>query len=672
MTSISKVEDPEPTGGRYRGVLVVLGALALVGALATVAAASILGNVMLDLTVALSLSAGAFASVALAQHERARSRERLVRETERDEKAETATPEEDDEREAQGEGALAETAKEDDTAEEEEEAQDEGEEVAGEEPETEVVAKEVAPKDGTSHTTPTPESPKSEEAGDAAKKPASQTAAHSKPALSPRRRRTPKPFSASLRVTTASVGLLALTLLAFADPSRGVQNPLSLGIAAAVLVAAAGLWVTAARYLGGVAPEELPEARGLANGARVLAWMFVVAAISMALVWGGQRTLLYAVHGALMAVSAGVCVGLDPFDRTSRRVGEAFSMDLAVWSILGSRANVAASILDAAERQLGIDLRSTWALTVVRRGVEPLAVGLVTAGWLSTSFTVVKGDEQAVVEHLGVPLPAPFGPGLHLHWPWPVDRVYRIPTLKVEMLAVGHEGEEEKGPENVLWAREHAANEYTLLLGNGRDLITVDAAVKFRISDAYAWRYNCQNPAVALRAIAYRAVMRSTVNRTLADALSENVATLTAEMRDVVQRDADDLGLGVEVVSFTVGGMHPPVAVASDYQAVVSAELGKVTAVVNAEAYRNQTVPAAEAATFAASNTARAQGAMALAEAAGEAWSFRTLESQVLPAPDEYRFRRRLEAFEAGLVAGHFTIIDRRIERDGGALWVTP
>ena len=60
----------------------------------------------------------------------------------------------------------------------------------------------------------------------------------------------------------------------------------------------------------------------------------------------------------------------------------------------------------------------------------------------------------------------------------------------------------------------------------------------------------------------------------------------------MVQQDADALGLGVEVVAFTVGGMHPPVMVASDYQAVVSAELGKVTAIVNAQVFRNQTVPA--------------------------------------------------------------------------------
>jgi membrane protease subunit HflK len=217
----------------------------------------------------------------------------------------------------------------------------------------------------------------------------------------------------------------------------------------------------------------------------------------------------------------------------------------------------------------------------------------------------------------------------------------------------------------------HEANEYTLLLGDGRDLITIDATVQYRIRDPRAWRYDAQNPAAALRAIAYRAVMRSTVNRTLAEALSQNVVTLTANMRQMVQRDADALGLGVEVVAFTVGGMHPPVAVAPDYQAVVSAELRKVAAVVDARAYRNATVPAAEASVVVTANRARADGAESLARSAGEAWAFRTLESGYRTAPEDFRFRRRLEALEQTLAGRPFTVIDTRIPRDGGELWVT-
>jgi len=309
---------------------------------------------------------------------------------------------------------------------------------------------------------------------------------------------------------------------------------------------------------------------------------------------------------------------------------------------------------------------------LVRRSLEPLVIGLFLLGWLSTSFTVVGVDEQGLVETWGVPAAGqPLQPGIHVHWPWPTDKVLRIPVTPVQALNVGHEGEEEGGPENVLWAVEHAPNEYTLLLGNGRDLITVDAAVQYRIVDPRAWRYHSQNPADALKAIAYRAVMRNTVNHTLAEALSENVAILTSSMREMVQQDADALGLGVKVEGFTVGGMHPPVPVATDYEAVVSAELGKVTAVANATAFQNSTVPAAEASALTNVNAARAQGLEDLGRAAGEAWSFRTMESQYHSAPEEYFFRRRLEALEKGLAGRHFTIVDSRFQRDGGEIWLT-
>ena len=177
----------------------------------------------------------------------------------------------------------------------------------------------------------------------------------------------------------------------------------------------------------------------------------------------------------------------------------------------------------------------------------------------------------------------------------------------------------------------------------------MDAAVAYRITDARAWRYHTQNPADALKAVAYRAVMRNTVNRTLTEALSENVAALTSRMRTMVQQDADALGLGVQVEAFTVGGMHPPTMVAPAYQAVVSAELGKVTTIVNAQVFRNRTVPAAESSVIKGANAARSEGAETLAKAAGQAWAFRTLESQYQASPEEYRFRRRLETLEKSL-----------------------
>ncbi len=475
----------------------------------------------------------------------------------------------------------------------------------------------------------------------------------------------------AIRLGTATAGAIAILYLVLRDDSGYPPYPWPAGIAAAACLIAAGIAATAVRYLGEIDPTAFPESAALRRGARSVAWMLGLAALSIALAWLGLRTGVRILYFAILAVDGAICYGLFALKPPRDEASPVFPLDIGVLSVLGDRTNILASILDSAEQQLGIDLRSTWALAVLRRSLEPLVLGLCLVGWLSTAVTVVGIEEQGLIERLGVPVGGePLMAGLHIHFPWPMDKVYRIPVRRVQVLEVGHEGNEAPGPEDVLWAVEHAPNEFTLLLGNGRDLITVDAGVQFRVVDARAFRYRCQNPAQALSAIAYRAVMRNTVNLTLSDALSQNVAVLTGRMRDMIQRDADALGLGVEVLGFTVGGMHPPVAVAKDYQGVVSAELRKVTAAVTAQIYHVRVVPEAEAAALVGANTARSEGAEALATAAGEAWSFRTLEAQYRAAPNQYFFRRRLETLEKGLANRGYTLIDARFERDGGELWV--
>jgi regulator of protease activity HflC (stomatin/prohibitin superfamily) len=481
-----------------------------------------------------------------------------------------------------------------------------------------------------------------------------------------------RPVRWSIAPLAGIVGAIAaLVLLAqrnFPLPS----NCILVGGSAGVFLLGAALAMICVRYLTQIDAALFPEAPGLARGARVLSWIFILAALAIGCEWFHLPGIARGIYYLVLAIEALLSVELIRSAQTNLYVTNTFPLNFVVLSGLGRRANILASILDSGEQQFGIDLRSTWALTLVRRSLEPLVLCLLLAGWLSTSLTVVGLEEKGLLERFGVPSTGPaLEPGLHVHLPWPMDQIFRIPVQKVRTVQVGHEGDEPEGPENVLWAVEHAPNEFTLLLGNGRDLITVDAAVGYRIRDAHAWRYSVQNPDAALKAIAYRTVMHSTVNLTLSEALSQNVGILTSQMRDSVQKDADDLHLGVEILAFTVGGMHPPVPVAAAYEAVVSAQLKRATDTVNAQAYRNSTVPTAEAEVLAGVNTAKAQGADALALAAGKAWSFRALEAQYHAAPAEYNFRRRLETLEQTLPKFPYIVVDSRFLRDGGEIWTT-
>ena len=207
-----------------------------------------------------------------------------------------------------------------------------------------------------------------------------------------------------IRVSTAVAGVLVLfSVLMFTLPQNR-PTPLLAGVIAGGCILAAGLAAIAARYLGQIDALELPEAPALCQGARLVAWVLGLAALSIGLAWAERQTALRVLYLVLFAINAALCYGLLTQRQPAGGVQENFPLDLGVLSALGSRPNILASILDAGERQLGIDLRSTWALTVVRRSLEPLIIGLCLIGWLSTSLTVVGIEEQGLVERLGVPV----------------------------------------------------------------------------------------------------------------------------------------------------------------------------------------------------------------------------------------------------------------------------
>jgi regulator of protease activity HflC (stomatin/prohibitin superfamily) len=281
--------------------------------------------------------------------------------------------------------------------------------------------------------------------------------------------------------------------------------------------------------------------------------------------------------------------------------------------------------------------------------------------------------------------------------PWPVERVRRVSTERVRTVPIGHEedalpdelltaldpgdadgldeedallGARAGDAESRLWAKQHADQEYTLLLGDGRDLITIDALVHYRVRDARAWLYGMQNPEAALRSLAYRAVMERIISQTLDDALGQDFAALAADLEGRIQAEADRHTLGVQVVDVTLGALHPPVGVAADYQGVVSAQILRDTDRIAAEAYRTGRLSEARREVLRDAASAGAFAAERHADAVGEARAFLGLRARVRTAEADYRFRRRMEAMAQNLEGRPVVILDHRLERDGMAIWM--
>jgi regulator of protease activity HflC (stomatin/prohibitin superfamily) len=161
--------------------------------------------------------------------------------------------------------------------------------------------------------------------------------------------------------------------------------------------------------------------------------------------------------------------------------------------------------------------------------------------------------------------------------------VDRYPVTRVQTLGLGYAG---TAKESLLWGRRHAGEEYQLLLGDGRELVSVDATVSYRIGDVLAFALGSQNPRETLDALAYRLLMRATVATDLDRLLTADRAAFAQRFAATLQQAADAQGLGVEILHVGFTSLHPPVGIAGAYEDVVSAEIERETRAARARVGR--------------------------------------------------------------------------------------
>ena len=431
------------------------------------------------------------------------------------------------------------------------------------------------------------------------------------------------------------------------------------------------LFATLVRYFSATRDSGLPEASSLAAWFRYTIWMIVISGASITLLTLGW------IKSDTTPVRLMLVLGLLPaLEWIFRSLSRAFAREprpglvdeMLIVSLFFGRANPLRSLFDGLEKTFGVDLHSSWALQFARRATEPLLIILVFLGWLSTSLVTVDTFEEGIHERFGAPVSdTPLQPGLHLKAPWPIDKVHRIATARVRTMPLGYAGAK-KGA-SLLWTKQHAEEEYSLLLGDGRDLVTFNALLQYRISDARAWHYGTQNPEHALRSVAEQALLSNTVDRTLEKVLSESLGEVAGRVEEDIVKGVAANKLGVSVVSLSLQGLHPPVNVAADYQAVISAQHEREALILESEAYKIESVQVARAQALELINRTHETGASRVGFARGESMGFNALEASHAIQPSLFRFRHRLDTLEKNLEGQTINIIDDRIERDGGSLW---
>ncbi len=329
--------------------------------------------------------------------------------------------------------------------------------------------------------------------------------------------------------------------------------------------------------------------------------------------------------------------------------------------LLSQPGGLITTAAQALDYQFGFKVSETWFYRYLERALAWLVLGQVAVLVLSTSFAFVELGEHGLLERFGRPVAGRevLDPGLHVKWPWPIDKVHRFRTDQIQTFLIGLESDADYEKDRVLvWTKSHAKEEAPWLVASKAqqttnaapgevavpvNLLAVNIPVQYQVHDVRAFAYNHVDAGNLLEDLANEVVTRYLVSVDIDEVMTFGRKAAAEDLRRRIQERADALQLGVKVLFLGLHGIHPPVKVAPDFERVIGALQDREATNLYARAYMATNIPVASGRSK--QKVSDAQGYSVRTTAAAEA-SAQRFENQMLASqasPEVYRVRTYLD-----------------------------
>lgn len=256
----------------------------------------------------------------------------------------------------------------------------------------------------------------------------------------------------------------------------------------------------------------------------------------------------------------------------------------------------------------------------------------------------IKEQEQAVLITLGK-AQAVTSSGLHFKIPF-VQQVRKVNTT-IQGFSIGYNT-----------ATNETITDESLMITSDFNFIDVDFYVEYRYSDPVKALYASSNPLEVLRNVSQSCIRTVIGSYPVDDVLTTGKNEIQANIRDMILEKLEAQDIGIQLVNITIQDSQPPTTeVMEAFKAVETAKQGKETALNNANKYRNEQLPSAQAQADAIVKAAEAQKTERINDATAQVARFNAMYEEYIKNPSITRQRMFYEAMEE-LLPGLKVIIE--------------
>ena len=252
---------------------------------------------------------------------------------------------------------------------------------------------------------------------------------------------------------------------------------------------------------------------------------------------------------------------------------------------------------------------------------------------LYNSAYQIREQEQAVLITFGQ-AKAVTEPGLHFKIPF-IQQVRKVNTT-IQGFSIGYNP-----------STNESYEDESLMITSDYNFVNVDFFVEYRFSDPVKALYASRQPVEILKNISMSCIRNVIGSYPVDDVLTTGKNEIQATIRTMIMEKLEEQDLGIQLVNITIQDSEPPTTeVMEAFKAVETAKQGKETTLNNANKYRNEQIPLAQAQVDAIIKAAEAEKTKRINEATAQVARFNAMYEEYIKNPEVTRQRMFYEAME--------------------------
>lgn len=260
-------------------------------------------------------------------------------------------------------------------------------------------------------------------------------------------------------------------------------------------------------------------------------------------------------------------------------------------------------------------------------------VVIIFAVLAGMSAYTINEQEQAVVTTFGTPKPVS-EPGLHFKIPF-IQKVQMVDTT-IKGLPIGYD-----------LSSGESIDEESLMITVDYNFVLVDFFVEYKVSDPVKYLYASDDPVGILKNLAQSCIRSQVGSYDVDSVITTGKNEIQTAIRTMLNDKLEEQDLGISLINLTIQDAEPPTSeVMEAFKAVETAKQGKETAINNANKYRNEELPAAEAQIDQITKEADATRQSRVNEAEGQVARFNAMYEEYKKYPLITKQRMFYEAME--------------------------